>query len=305
MYNIKSIYLLSLCFIIVCKCDCGIGLSACGAACYDPTQFQCYNGTYLCRSGDLLCGTSCYDARVYTCYGTGICFTADPDCPSNYITPCSPGGGTATNCVCGQVQPNPPATTIEYWQSKFPGAFTQTEPFITVIELDPVGNNAPVVRETVSTACVLESPHLYQQYIWIDSSTLNTTYCIDAKCENCYQTIQTFADKEEIISLETSIPLPTKGNAVTLYFTEPDCQGPLLIAAEYTPICYTPDPNDVAPYFELLVCDGDYVYVLESNSPTCLPPVSGGNVTYPVGVCVNNALGVDSVISIIFLCAGC
>ncbi|KAH8552429.1 family 16 glycosyl hydrolase [Umbelopsis sp. PMI_123] len=48
---------------------CGAGLSACGAACYNPSQYTCINGNTLCPAGDQLCGTACYSPSQYTCSG--------------------------------------------------------------------------------------------------------------------------------------------------------------------------------------------------------------------------------------------
>ncbi|KAG2186177.1 hypothetical protein INT43_002615 [Umbelopsis isabellina] len=36
--------------------SCGAGLSACGAACYNPSSYTCIGGTTLCPAGDQLCG---------------------------------------------------------------------------------------------------------------------------------------------------------------------------------------------------------------------------------------------------------
>ncbi|GAB5590736.1 Glycoside hydrolase 16 [Umbelopsis nana] len=47
---------------------CGAGLQACGAACYDPSQYSCF-GTSLCPAGDQICGTACYSPSQYTCNG--------------------------------------------------------------------------------------------------------------------------------------------------------------------------------------------------------------------------------------------
>ncbi|KAI9342095.1 concanavalin A-like lectin/glucanase domain-containing protein [Zopfochytrium polystomum] len=51
---------------LVAAVTCGSGLSACGDACYNPSQYTCI-GTTLCAAGFKLCGTACYDPSLYHC----------------------------------------------------------------------------------------------------------------------------------------------------------------------------------------------------------------------------------------------
>ncbi|KAI8800412.1 concanavalin A-like lectin/glucanase domain-containing protein [Cladochytrium replicatum] len=49
--------------------NCGSGLSVCGSACYNPSQFVCYTPqNVLCEVGQKICGTSaCYKPTQYHC----------------------------------------------------------------------------------------------------------------------------------------------------------------------------------------------------------------------------------------------
>jgi len=286
--------------VVFCQGDCG-GLSACGDACYDPTQFQCYDQSYLCRTGDLLCGTACYDTRIYACYDTTICLIGDIACAAQYVTPCSPSEGTL-NCVCDQVNDNPPTTTIEYWQSQIPGEFTQNE-YIVIADVNPSVGNLPV-REALSTSCIDLGDETYEQYIWGSSTSVNITVCVDSNCTNCYDNqVAIVADGNYSISLET-YPLPTKGDTVELIFYSPNCTGQIFEVLEFWSACYLVgdvdffDTGAVSDLYGLVTCDSNYVYQFLSSTPDCAP--FSANYSLPVGVCVN-----DGPYSYILMCAGC
>ena len=41
-------------------------LQTCGTASYDPAQYVCYDGTFLCPVGYSKCGDACYSPNQYS-----------------------------------------------------------------------------------------------------------------------------------------------------------------------------------------------------------------------------------------------
>jgi len=334
--NIKTILFVSLAlqFLLCCKGDCGVGLSACGQACYNPSEYQCYGGTNLCMVSDQICGTSCYDPQLYSCNDNSLCSNSDPSCVAQQTATssgssattgtagsisttggsttgvatvsCSPLNVSPSQCVCGQeTSGNPGQTTLSYWESKVPGLVTQitSTDFVVWSYYDSYVVNGPVLERSGWPAGCQPSGGSFENYTCVSTDSYSATTCTDAGCTQCTQpnTITSSA-----VQCGDSTPLPTQGHAVLISYTGPNCQGPVSQVDEYYPECAieSVDQHGVATY-AAHVCDSNYVYYVSSASSTCIPPLAGSTYTYPVGVCVNSNTAYNTVVSQIYYCAGC
>jgi hypothetical protein len=108
-------------------------LKSCGTSQYDPTQYVCYNGNFLCPiiAGEALkqCGNACYSTFQYTCTGAAlsqlprtaspVTLTAwNPTVPAIHgqpVTACGlklwVGGATCAYCPSAVPPPSCPAGT--------------------------------------------------------------------------------------------------------------------------------------------------------------------------------------------------
>ncbi|KAJ7452611.1 hypothetical protein FB451DRAFT_1374064, partial [Mycena latifolia] len=67
-------------------------LDSCGSSNYDPTQYTCYEGDFLCPivNGDVYqqCGDDCYSTTEYTCFGGDfLCPTGTEQCGETCYDP--------------------------------------------------------------------------------------------------------------------------------------------------------------------------------------------------------------------------
>jgi len=81
--------LLVLAFVVYGECQCGANLQECGSACYDPSQYYCFNSTLLCPTGWDICVGTCYNPATYDCVFIGIVPTGNEGpiyqlCPAGY-----------------------------------------------------------------------------------------------------------------------------------------------------------------------------------------------------------------------------
>jgi len=318
-----------------CKSDCGVGLSACGQACYSPSEYQCYGGSNLCILSDQICGTSCYDPQLYSCNGNALCSNSDPSCVAQQTATtgggssattgksttgipattgasttgvatitCSPISTSPDQCICGQeTLGNPAQTSLSYWQSKAPGVFNQTTDFVVWNYYDSYVVNGPIVERSSWPAACEVSGESYEKYTCVSANSYDATTCTDAGCTDCTQS-NTISSSN--VQCGPSVPLPTKGHPVLIAYNGPNCEGQVSQITEYYPDCdiESVDQHGVATY-GAHVCDSSYVYYVLSAAPTCNLPLPGLTYTYPVGVCENSDTIDNTVVSQIYFCAGC
>ncbi|KAJ7452617.1 hypothetical protein FB451DRAFT_1374069 [Mycena latifolia] len=80
----------------------GQTLASCGSSDYDPTQYTCYDGDFLCPilNGDVYqkCGDDCYSTTEYSCFnGDFLCPTRTQLCGETCYDP------DKYNCANGQL----------------------------------------------------------------------------------------------------------------------------------------------------------------------------------------------------------
>jgi len=95
-----SLVLLLILAVVSVSSQCPNGLESCGADCYNPSQYTCFDGL-LCPVGALSCGSACYSPLQYSCVDGKVVQKTNTPSPSPSPAPNpSPAPSPPSQCGC-------------------------------------------------------------------------------------------------------------------------------------------------------------------------------------------------------------